>query len=45
MEHEDKNQDADRPIIHMIDTESDEIEALAMAMETRNPKVAELLFE
>lgn len=45
MEHEDKNQDADRPIIHMIDTESDEIEALAMVMETRNPKVAELLFE
>ncbi|HEY9093075.1 nucleoside diphosphate kinase regulator [Parasphingorhabdus sp.] len=45
MEHKNKNPGADRPVIHMIDTESDEIEALAMAMESRNPKVAELLYE
>ena len=45
MEHANKNPDTDRPVIHMIDTESDEIEALAMAMETRNPKVAEQLYE
>ena len=33
-----------RPVIHMIDHESDTIEALAMAMEARNPDVAELLY-
>ncbi len=34
-----------RPVIHMIDHESDTIEGFAMAMEARNPKVAELLYE
>ncbi|MEW4466640.1 nucleoside diphosphate kinase regulator [Parasphingorhabdus sp. JC815] len=43
MENTKKN--TDRPVIHMIDKESDEIEALAMTMEARNPKVAELLYE
>ena len=44
MEHTDTNAGSDRPVIHMIDKESDEIEALAMGMEARNPKVAELLY-
>ncbi|WP_339821509.1 nucleoside diphosphate kinase regulator [uncultured Parasphingorhabdus sp.] len=34
-----------RPVIHMIDHESDAIEAFAMALEARNPKVAEMLYE
>lgn len=34
-----------RPVIHMIDHESDTIEAFAMAIEARNPKVAEMLYE
>ena len=34
-----------RPVIHMIDHESDAIEAFAMALESRNPKVAEMLYE
>ncbi|MEH6660815.1 MAG: nucleoside diphosphate kinase regulator [Parasphingorhabdus sp.] len=36
---------APRPVIHMIDEEGDAIEALAMTMEAKNPKVAELLYE
>ncbi len=34
-----------RPVIHMIDHESDAIEAFAMALESRNPDVAEMLYE
>ena len=45
MEHKNISQDAMRPVIHMIDHESDTIEAFAMALEARNPKVAELLYE
>ena len=45
MERATSNSDDVRPIIHMIDSESDEITSLAMRMEERNPKVAELLFE
>ncbi len=45
MEHKNISQDAMRPVIHMIDHESDTIEAFAMALEARNPKEAELLYE
>ncbi|WP_417593161.1 nucleoside diphosphate kinase regulator [Parasphingorhabdus sp.] len=45
MKNTDISPDAGRPVIHMIDRESDAIEAFAMAMESRNPKVAEMLYE
>jgi len=45
MKNTDISLDAGRPVIHMIDHESDAIEAFAMAMESRNPKVAEMLYE
>lgn len=45
MEHTQIMPAAMRPVIHMIDQESGAIEALAMAMEERNPKVAELIYE
>tara|TARA_R110000765_G_scaffold155179_3_gene258210 strand:+ start:735 stop:1169 length:435 start_codon:yes stop_codon:yes gene_type:complete len=45
MKETDISAGAGRPVIHMIDHESDAIEAFAMAMESRNPKVAEMLYE
>lgn len=45
MKNTDISQGAVRPVIHMIDHESDAIEALAMAVEARNPQVAEMLYE
>ena len=45
MKKTDISLDAGRPVIHMIDHESDAIEAFAMAMESRNPKVAEMLYD
>lgn len=44
MEQTNTNSGHDRPVIHMIDKECEEIEGLAMTMESRNPKVAELLY-
>lgn len=35
---------ADRPIIYMIESESETITAMALGLEKRNPAVAELLF-
>ena len=45
MKHANINPGRMRPVIHMIDIESDAIEEFAMAMEARNPKVAELLYD